>query len=181
MNMDTEKTVKEVDCQYQQMGIKCVHKDRMIDGVRVHHEGDHEVLADEVRKKIEDGGFNKPEVILKEDEQKKMSLADFKRWRQRTIGDLNVLLGSLHKELINSQVRTNLMWNTTNAILRAFMNKGLLTEEDVMNAGAELMKEAHENLDRARQAVAEQRQTTQEDYIGTPMDRMKDVLYKKRG
>lgn len=176
--MDTEKNVEEVDCQHVQMGIRCVLKDTMVDGKRVHHEGDHEVLASDVQKKMEEGGFNKPEVILKEDEQKKMSLADFKRWRQRTIGDLNVLVGSMHKELVNSQVRTNLVWNGVNSILKAFLTKGLVTPEEIEEAGKALMQEAQENLRRAKQAVEEKRKPEEKEFVPTPLDEVKKLIYK---
>ncbi len=175
--MDNEKNVEEIDCQYVQLGIKCVLKDTLVNGERVHHEGDHEVLASEVQEKMEKGGFNAPEVITKEDAQKKMSVADFKRWRQRTIGDLNVLLGSLHKELISSQVRTNLVWNGVNSVLKAFLDKGLVTPDEIGEAGKALFAEAQENMRRAKQAVEEKRKPEESEFIPTPLDVIKKKIY----
>ena len=48
----------------------------------------------------------------------------------------------------------NLIWNTMNAIVRALYNKGLITDQDIVEAGQQLMEEHRANLEKLKSGEA---------------------------
>lgn len=91
----------------------------------------------------EDVSFEK---IEPGDETKYISVAEFKQWQNRTYSNLNAHLQKFQGGVVQSEQRCNLAWNTINAFLRAFLDKKLVTEMDVLKAGQALMTEAKQNM-----------------------------------
>lgn len=131
------------------------------------------------------------------DEKVFVTLADLKRFRRRTLDDLNRLIGpaGFQGEMIGMQTRLALIWNGVNAILRAFMRKSmvvsktyiegfttapLLTAEDVKSAGEELAKEAKANMAAAQRAIAEKRKLEPEERTPVPLEEFREVLIQRR-
>lgn len=93
------------------------------------------------------------DVIAPDDEEKPLTVAAFKRYRRRTTEDLNVIVAGFQEVTVAAQARVNFVWNALNAILRAFLDNGLLKPRHVQEAGEKLMKEARENIERAEKGA----------------------------
>ena len=114
------------------------------------------------------------------DETDKVTTAQLKRWRQRTMTDLNKILTQFQQDQVHAQVRTNLVWNGLNACLRAIHEKGLISNEDVQKAGEALMAEANANLQKAKDAVSKGQQLPDAAYSPTPLDTYKRLIYSSK-
>jgi hypothetical protein len=151
-------------------------------------------MSDEVKVKQLD--LDAP--ITSADESTPVTVADFKRWRKLVMANLNGILQGFQQDIVGGQTRLNLVWNATNAIIRAFTNKQtiveikftdtplgkaaeitrkpLLTEDDIRKAGEQLMREARTNVDTVKKAVSEGRMTIPGETIETPLDMAQRVM-----
>lgn len=93
------------------------------------------------------------DIITPKDRNTPFSVARFKVWRKSLMANLNGVLQAFQRDVVTTQVRMNLSWNAMNAVIRALVKKGLITEKDLTDAGAELMREAHENIQKAKAAA----------------------------
>lgn len=116
------------------------------------------------------------DVITKEDEHRHATVADLKRQRKQ----LNNIIGDFQKDLVTGQVRSNLVWNGVNSVLRALLDKGLITPKDVEEAGKVLMREAQENMRTAQKAVEEGRRPTMAELIKSPIEQFLADLNRKK-
>lgn len=106
------------------------------------------LLADEMEQKIDD-----PDEVKPRDRGRPFSIAQFKIWRKGLMANLNSVLQTFQRDAIAAQARVNLAWNGMNAVIRALHNKGLVTDNDLREAGVQLMKEARQNIERAKTAA----------------------------
>lgn len=84
--------------------------------------------------------------------ERAVSAAEFRKWKAETISGLNEVIARFQSGLVETQVRVNLAWNAMNAVIRALVKKGLISEEDLRDAGVELMAEARANIAKAKSA-----------------------------
>ena len=91
-------------------------------------------------------------------------MTDEQDWKKQTIADLDKLLGEFQASDIARVQKLNVVWNTMNAVLRALMVKGLISERDIADAGVELMEEAKANLEKARRS--------EKGFAPTPLERL---------
>jgi len=110
------------------------------------------------------------------DEKTVMTVAGFKRYRKRVTNDLNNVLFELQKGVIDGQVRINLVWNSINAIIRSLHIVGLITDEQIVEAGRQLMQEHEKNMEEFKAALVEKRPPTPENVTKTPVEHFRDVI-----
>jgi len=110
------------------------------------------------------------------DEKTVMTVAGFKRYRKRVTNDLNNVLFELQKGVIDGQVRINLVWNSINAIIRSLHIVGLITDEQIVEAGRQLMQEHEKNMEEFKAAHAEKRPPNPENVTKTPVEHFRDVI-----
>lgn len=92
------------------------------------------------------------DVVEKRDHNRPFTIAQFKVWRKGMKAGLNEVIAKFQSDLVGGQVRLNLAWNAMNAVIRALVKKGLITEADIRDAGVELMSEARANIAKAQVA-----------------------------
>ena len=107
--------------------------------------------AEEEKKVNEELGD--PDQVEKRDHHRSFSVAQFKIWRKGIMKHLNEILQQFQRDVVTTQVRVNLAWNGMNAVIRALTNKGLISEDDIRDAGAQLMSEARANMAKAKEAA----------------------------
>ena len=113
-----------------------------------------------------------PDKINPSDRHRPFSIAQFKRWRKDIMDNLNNLLQGFQRDIIGGQVRINLAWNAMNAVILALVRKGLISEEDIKQAGVVLVQQAQENIERAKKAAASG--STRAHAIPTPIEKIRD-------
>ena len=83
--------------------------------------------------------------------------------------ELDKILASFQQDMLAWQARMNMVFNTMNVFIRVLEQKGLVTEAEFIAAGEDLMREAQENVQ-----IAKERGQTGElrkgGYIPSPMD-----------
>lgn len=89
-------------------------------------------------------------------------------------------LRQFQQDVVGWQGRIGLAWNAMNVVVRVLMEKGLITEEDMKNAGEALMVEARKNIETTRAAVEEGRRPDAAVIIPTPLDVMNRNIYPKK-
>ena len=112
------------------------------------------------------------EVIHPRDKGKPFSVAQFKRWRGGLMKNMNSVLQEFQKGIVGGQARISLAWNAMNAVIRALVKKGLITEEDIKEAGAELWQEMQHNVKTAK--AASEAGTMPVGLIRTPIEKARD-------
>lgn len=131
------------------------------------------------------------ETVTEADKLRPVTMAELKVWKNRTLNDLNCILQGFQEEQVRGQARLNLIWNSINAIIRAFTKKQmlvghkdlqglrtepLLSENDILEAGEELMKEARANMEAAKKAADEKRRVASFELVKTPLEDMQHTL-----
>ena len=114
------------------------------------------------------------ETIHPRDKGKPFSVAQFKRWRAQVMDNLNTILGKVQQDAVQMQARIGLAWNGMNAVLLALLDKGLITPEEVENAGVKLMAQAKANITKTREAVDAGHQP--KNLKKTPLETFRDDL-----
>ncbi len=104
------------------------------------------------------------------------TMGDLQRTHDTISKAVETHLQTFQQEVMVQVGRTNMVFNTVNVILRAFMDKGLITEVDVVKAGRDLMSEAQEDLKRARAVENDPGLVVKPSYSPTPLDVVGRVL-----
>jgi len=112
------------------------------------------------------------EVIHPRDRSKPFSVAQFKHWRGNLLKNMNAVLQGFQRDIVGGQARINLAWNAMNAVIRALTKKGLITEEDIRDAGVELWNEAQQNIKNAK--AASEAGTMPVGLVRTPIEKARD-------
>lgn len=134
------------------------------------------------------------EEIKPEDHTTHVTVAELKKWKNRTLNDLNGILQGFQRQQVESQAKLNLVWNGINAVIRAFMKKKvitavdvsgptvnfdtepLITNDDVREAGEELMREARSNLEAVKQASTAGHKVDPSSLQRTPLEGVQTAL-----
>ena len=129
---------------------------------------------EEEKQKIDD-----IDKVTPRDHHKPFSVAQFKTWRKNMVAGMNEVIGKFQKEMVGAQARVNLAWNGMNAVILALVRKGLITERDISEAGAILMKEARENIDKAKAASELGQKPAPGTFTKVPLEQIRDDINKK--
>ena len=92
---------------------------------------------------------------------------------------LNKALAALQQDMHSMQTKLNAAWNGMNAVLRGFLDRGLITEQDIVDAGQKLMAEARENMERLKAANSIGQHRPAVGYIETPLESFQRDIGKK--
>jgi hypothetical protein len=85
-------------------------------------------------------------------------------------------LNRFQRDLISGQSRANLVWNVVNVVLGSLMEKGLLTEADVVAAGEDLWKQTIENSKITQRAIKAKKPVEGGDLKKTPLDKVTRIM-----
>ena len=77
-------------------------------------------------------------------------LKEFEQYMEEQRRHVESILQGFQKDLIASQGRQAFTWNAMNAVLQSFLDRGLITSDDVVEAGKKLMDIHRENIAKAQ-------------------------------
>jgi len=123
------------------------------------------------------------DIEMEGEDKKPLTVGEFKRWRKKTINDLNGILQGFQKNEIETIRSTRLTYNIMNAVIKAFLDRGLVTAEDIQKAGSDLYQESMKNMEVVKKATAEKRKIMPFELVKTPIDiiSQQDVVKNENG
>ena len=110
-----------------------------------------------------------------------------------TIGDVRMMVRASHNAIasgveqilqefqkmqVTSQGQLNAAWNAMNVVLRVFVDRGQITEEDLKAAGEAIVREMHANFEKLKAAKASE--TTPTDITKSQIEVITDLIAKLR-